>query len=46
MKDPWLNMNQEEVLRPYSEAPGVDMNHQVTEIMDNLGLERTRSRSQ
>lgn len=46
MKDPWLNMNQEEVLRPYSEASGGDMSHQVTEIMDNLGLERTRFRSQ
>lgn len=30
MKYPWLNMKQEEVLRPYSEAPRGDMNHQVT----------------
>ena len=31
MKDPWLNIRQEEILRPYSEPPCDDLDSWVTE---------------
>lgn len=37
MADPWLNMDQEEELRPYCEPPSDDMDPWVTEEMLNLG---------
>lgn len=39
MKDPWLNIGQEEELWLYRESPWGDMDPQVTKIMKNLGFE-------
>ena len=38
MSDLWVNMGQEEELRPYSEPPGGDIDPQVTEIMKDMGF--------
>ena len=39
MKDPWVNMGQEE-LQPYTELPSDSVNPQVVQEMLNLGYER------
>lgn len=36
MKDLWVNMRQEEELRPYRELPWGDLDPQITEIMKTL----------
>ncbi|XP_054423823.1 MAP/microtubule affinity-regulating kinase 4-like [Pteronotus mesoamericanus] len=38
MSDPWINMGQEQELRPYSEPPGGDIDPQVAAIMEGLGF--------
>ena len=40
MNDPWVNIGQEEELKPYSELPWGDIDTQVTEIMKNLGFKQ------
>lgn len=40
MKDKWINMGQEEELRPYREPPSNFINSQVTQIMRKLGFQQ------
>ncbi|XP_011361609.1 serine/threonine-protein kinase MARK2-like [Pteropus vampyrus] len=40
MKDTWINMGQEEELRPYREPPCNFINSQVTQIMRKLGFQQ------
>lgn len=39
-KNLWVNMSQEEELRPYSELPWGDLDSQVTEVIKNLSFKQ------